>query len=136
MKILKIVVIALCFFINYDAQAQLIIKNKSNYPLYFSYMCYDYTSQCWISEGWYSVYPNQTKVVSNRRQQGYFYYYAEQFLGGNGVWEGSDYSMLVHPTNSFKIYNADLSYQKRFGRRFYGARRFYKNSDCFTLVLN
>jgi uncharacterized membrane protein len=87
-------------------------ENKTSRPirLAFSYYQQTNTFKGWYSEGWWKMEPGEKiQVTGGQLTQKYYYFFACNDKGE--AWEG-DSKILVHPTEAFKIQNANLEYVK------------------------
>lgn len=96
--------------------SQLVLKNKLDVPIE---VCIGWRQDTgdwkgYETKGWYTIYPGQSikpglKFTSNHD---FFLYYARTTTGVfNEVTKGA--TLLIHPTNSFDIKNADMDYPKK-----------------------
>jgi len=113
---MKFTISFLSFFLllTINSKAQIYFQNNTNEPVFVA-LCMYYdgsSSKYWGSEGWWKVEPGDKKEVSSAIGfQDNIYYYAFSSIS-NKEYAG-DVNILVHPTNTFSIKNADKEYNQK-----------------------
>jgi uncharacterized membrane protein len=96
------------------AKAQIYFQNNTNEPVYLAFSMYhdSNSSQYWGSEGWWKVEPGDKIMISSSIGfQDNIYYYAYSSISKKEY--SGDVNLLVHPSKSFEIKNADKSYNQK-----------------------
>jgi uncharacterized membrane protein len=91
--------------------SQIFFQNNYNEPVW---VCISYYSdgneyKGWITKGWYEVAPGEKKSILNYNPMGRFIYYYAETREGKKKFTGKS-TFLIHPSDSFKIKNADKQY--------------------------
>lgn len=111
----KIILFLLLVFIcSFKSEAQLYFKNHEVRPVSvaLSYYHKDANFEGYISKGWYTIEPGETKMlIAGDLQYANYYYYAHD--GAGVTWQGQGkYQFVVDRSNAFDIKNANMAYQK------------------------
>ncbi len=94
--------------ISFTAKSQLIVKNKGGAPISFciGYYMESDTFAGWITEGWYTVRPNEMKCIICYKLNSYYYYYYAITKDSLRKEYSGNYTMRIR-TQPFKIVNAN-----------------------------
>ncbi|MDX2281942.1 MAG: caspase family protein [Saprospiraceae bacterium] len=103
--------ISLFLFIHFYSDAQIYFTNGTNRIIYLAHASFQNGfSKNFISKGWYKIKPGESFQVGGVLNSGYYYYHAQDEEGNE--WGSDSRKYLVHPTDGFKIDNADMASTK------------------------
>ena len=114
MNIMKTLLILIILTLtSLSLKSQIYFKNSYDEPVWVTLGFYSDTKEYkgWVTKGWYKVAPGEKKQILSYNPLSQNIYYYAQTKDAKKKFEGKA-SLLVHPTNSFTIKNADKEYVK------------------------
>lgn len=94
------------------ANSQIHITNKSSEPITVAIAYYKSTESFkgWVTNGWWTIIPGETKVCGSFLKDGENTYYIHGHTAGYEKTWGNDVQLAVNSIDAFKIENCDKEY--------------------------